>query len=905
MVAAGVAAMAGTRGLAGVALACAADGQWAAIPPGGDWTQDADELKRRARGRAVLTDSPRNADALLVSLNLLPIPEVWNVLELAALVLPDCGGASLDHVGAYLGVEPPDDDGLAARARLINDVFEALVEHVEALGLPTLLTLNRLAIALDWPLRSLFRQLQQQYPESEVHAALANATPIGGWIAQALPRRRKQAERQEPTPAPLDLDGLAAVYAADSRLAQALPHYEPRQEQIRMATIVAGTLNDGGQLLVEAGTGTGKGLAYLIPAALWAVQNGQRVVVSTSTTNLQDQLYEHDVPLVRAALGPEQPLKATVLKGRGNYLCLRRWQLLLHTEELGIEERTLLIKTLFWLPRTQTGDRAELRLTAGEEEVWERISAVTEVCTPTRCSYHRIGVCWLARARRAAEESHIVITNHALLLSDLVQRSQVLPDYDALVLDEAHHLEDEATAQMGWRLGERELINRLEALWSPGHGASGIVPQARAALLLGLGALPAELAAELQGGENSVVQLGFLLRGLFEGFVRVFEESQTRDDATVRINAAIRAGSTWQSLETLWLDAQEQITAVEQLSGALIDDLRELGASHERAKELISELSGQIEYWRDVRRRLQRALQMPTPLALYWLSLVGRQRTVQLNAAPLDVGELLRERLFSRTHASVLTSATLAIDGSFEYIKHRIGLEDADSAALGSSYDYARAALLYVPNDLPDPTQQGYQPLVERAIFDVVTRLRGRALVLFTSHAHLRQTYQALRDALLRERIIVLGQGIDESSRSRLLQAFRNSGRVVLFGTSAFWEGVDVIGDALSCVLVCRLPFSVPTDPIYAARAELFDEPFSQYAVPQAVLRLKQGFGRLIRGPEDRGAVVVLDRRLVTRPYGQTFLRSLPPATLKQGPLSRTSVEVQEWVNEAPLQLTL
>jgi DNA polymerase-3 subunit epsilon/ATP-dependent DNA helicase DinG len=275
-----------------------------------------------------------------------------------------------------------------------------------------------------------------------------------------------------------------------------------------------------------------------------------------------------------------------------------------------------------------------------------------------------------------------------------------------------------------------------------------------------------------------------------------------------------------------------------------------------------------------------------------------------LNAAPLEVASLLRDRLFAAPEATILVSATMAIGGSFDYVKQRLGLEDARAEALGSPFDYARAALLYVPNDLPDPTQAGYQASMERAIMDVVRRLRGRTLVLFTSRVHLRTTYQALREPLAAQHITLLAQGIDESSRTRLLEAFRRGSRVVLFGTNAFWEGIDVVGEALSCVMVTRLPFAVPTDPIYAARAEQFDEPFSQYAVPQAVLRLKQGFGRLIRSRTDRGAVVMLDRRLVTRFYGQVFVRSLPPCSVKQGPAARTGLEAAEWLTPAT-QLTL
>jgi Rad3-related DNA helicase len=260
------------------------------------------------------------------------------------------------------------------------------------------------------------------------------------------------------------------------------------------------------------------------------------------------------------------------------------------------------------------------------------------------------------------------------------------------------------------------------------------------------------------------------------------------------------------------------------------------------------------------------------------------------------VGGLLRDRLFAAPDASVLVSATLAIGNSFDYVKRRLGLEDAAAHALGSPFDYASAALLYVPNDLPDPNQPGYQTQLERTILDVVTRLRGRTLVLFTSRAHLKATHQALREQFTARGITLLAQGIDETSRTRLLESFRRGSRVVLFGTNAFWEGIDVVGDALSCVMVTRLPFAVPTDPVYAARAEQFEQPFGEYAVPQAVLRLKQGFGRLIRSRTDRGAVIVLDRRLVTRFYGQVFLRSLPPCSVKQGPAARAGQEAANWL---------
>jgi Rad3-related DNA helicase len=713
----------------------------------------------------------------------------------------------------------------------------------------------------------------------------------------------------------MDLDpaDLARRLAPGGGIASALDGYEPRDEQIAMAQLVAQALNAGGQLLIEAGTGTGKSLAYLLPTALDAVRNGRRVVVSTATTTLQDQLLEHDLPLAEAGLEGEAQLRATVLKGRTNYLCLRRWQLLLQAGDLSRAERLLLIKTLFWLPRTTRGDRAELNLSAEEEDGWQRLAAVAEACTPLRCEYHRIGVCFLARARRAAEESHIVIANHALLLSDLASRSRVLPDYDALVVDEAHHLEDEATQQLGWRLGEREPLNRLERLWSVGGGGmTGAAPEALGLIAAGSGLrVPADLQPAIESGQQAVVQLSSAIRRLFEGLLRLLEDPEllvgAGDDTALRVTNAVRAGSGWQELEHLWADGVEHLRALERAVIEIAAELHSLPSPTDAARDLANELDAQLDYWRDLRRRLQASVHEPGQGTVYWISGGGRFRSAWLNAAPVDVSGLLRDRLFSAPEATVLVSATMAIASSFDYVKLRLGLEDARAHALGSPFDYARAALLYVPNDLPDPTQPGYQAQLEQTILEVITRLHGRTLVLFTSRAHLRTTYQSLRHRLASNGIKLLGQGIDESSRTRLLESFRRGSRVALFGTNAFWEGIDVVGDALSCVMMTRLPFAVPTDPVYAARAEQFDDPFGQFAVPQAVLRLKQGFGRLIRSRTDRGAVVVLDRRIVTRFYGQVFVRSLPPCSIKQGPASRAAAEVTQWITpEVPaLQMGL
>jgi DNA polymerase-3 subunit epsilon/ATP-dependent DNA helicase DinG len=860
-------------------------------------TEDTRRLAELADSVPVVTDDPASAIELLQQSGA-PTHLVWDVLELATLLVPACPRDSLERAASFFGIVV---DQQLERLLMLFELLVALVAQVET---QTLLHVTRLAMGLDWPLRSFFNQVQSGRALSQLETgALASGAPIGGWIAQGAPARRRRSELPEPPHRPLkplDPDEIASCLAPDAAIAHALAGYEPRNEQLVMAQLVADTLNEGGQLVLEAGTGTGKSLAYLLPAALQAVRNDRRVVVSTATTTLQDQLFEHDLPLVQHSMRNErQALRASVLKGRNNYLCLRRWQLLLQAGDLSAADRTLLIKTLFWLPRTATGDRAELQLSQAEEESWQRLSAVAEACTPLRCAYHRIGVCFVARARRAAEESHVVIANHALLLSDLVSRSRVLPDYDALVIDEAHHLEDEATQQLGWRLGERELLTRLERLWSVGN--TGAIPEALSLIAASNGlAVPSGLRPSVERGEQAAARLTTAIRAFFERLVRLLEDPELLaiggDDLTLRITPAVRAGSAWQELEQAWSSAVDDQQELERAIIEVTAELEGLPGKSDAARDLAAELSGHLDYWHDIRRRLQVCVHEPNPGVVHWISGGGRFRWAWLNAAPIEVAALLRDRLFSAPEASVLVSATLAIGGSFEYVERRLGLEEATSHALGSPFDYARAALLYVPNDLPDPTQPGYQTLLERTILDVVTRLRGRTLVLFTSRAHLKTTYHVLRDRLASRGITLMAQGIDESSRTRLLERFRRGSRVALFGTNAFWEGIDVVGEALSCVMVTRLPFAVPTDPIYAARAEQFDDPFSQYAVPQAVLRLKQGFGRLIRSRTDRGAVIVLDRRILTRFYGRVFVRSLPACSVKQGPAGRAGLEAADWL---------
>jgi Rad3-related DNA helicase len=408
------------------------------------------------------------------------------------------------------------------------------------------------------------------------------------------------------------------------------------------------------------------------------------------------------------------------------------------------------------------------------------------------------------------------------------------------------------------------------------------------------------------------------LFGELRGFVGARSERGGQDNLSLRITPAVRNSRDWQALERGWSTLQERWVALARPVAELFSDLEGLAlsarggengdASHNASpqrdgdaaaagtvEELTAELEGFLRFSEGVQEAMDRILAAPSEDEVYWLSLRGGSE-IALHAAPLHVGDRLWDELFSRKDAAIVTSATLSTEGSFRYLRDRLGLREVRELRVGSPFDYHRSTLLYVPTDVPEPGQAYHQHRLVDTLVELVGTLGGRTLVLFTSHSQLRQTHEALRAPMEAQRVVLLGQNID-GSRARLLETFRAGPRAVLLGTSSFWEGVDVVGEALSCLVIARLPFAVPTDPVFAARSELFHDPFQEYAVPQAILRFKQGFGRLIRSRTDRGVVAVLDRRLVSKSYGRAFLASLPDCTVRTGPARDLPASAEAWLS--------
>lgn len=839
----------------------------------------------------------------------------FDTFELASVLLPGLPAYDLGSIGRTLGVEPEREHRALGDALVTGRVFLQLLAMMRDLSLDVLTQINALAAHVpDWAPARLFSDALRDRLRTHFQAADRPESPFRRRADAGDDRQSEEAElpfltsqtrsgesglHPSEAPGPVEIEELSDLMQAGGAVASSLEGFQERPEQLRMMGAIAQAFGQQHHLLVEAGTGTGKSLAYLLPAIYYSVKNGEHVVISTNTVNLQDQLYHKDLPALQGSLPVR--FNAALVKGRANYVCLRRWQVMSRSPNLGREEAMLLIKTLVWLTTTSTGDRAELNLSASDAALWSRMSANAESCALGRCPQFRRGNCFVQRARKSAESAHVIVVNHALLLSDLAT-SGVLPEYSHVVIDEAHHLEEEATEQLGFDVGRTDLSSFLASIFqvSSGFRSSGYLSELSD--IVRLARLSPEIAANLRAQIASAtvaVETAIEETQQFFDALRCFlqdhAEDRRREGSRLRLTQSVRNQPGWSEIEIRWADLGSRLRTSERAISRVQKTMEDLedDALPER-DGLVADAEGFRSFLDRVDAQGLEIVSEPTHNGIYWIE--GRMGDdLVLRSAPLHVGDALNAVLFTAKRSVVLTSATMTTEGCFDYVKERLGIETAAELMLGSPFDYRKSTLLYIAQDVPEPSKPSYQRAVEAAIADLVSALQGRTLVLFTSHGQLRLTNSAIRPRLEEQGIMVLAHGLD-GSRRRLLQAFKGAERAVLFGTSSFWEGIDVVGEALSCVIIVKLPFAVPTDPIIAARSESFDEPFRQYSVPQTILKFKQGFGRLIRSASDRGIVAILDSRVKSKFYGASFIQSLPQCTVKVGSASGMVPAAVDWL---------
>jgi DNA polymerase-3 subunit epsilon/ATP-dependent DNA helicase DinG len=802
--------------------------------------------------------------------------EVLDTLDVARILLPDAPSHSLPLLASELGLEQPRphralDDADATRQLLLR-----LREEAAALDEELKLSMLALVAPYGWAVASFFAD------------ALAEDAPAPP-MRPARKSPEQPSERVGKGEPPDDDHAMVALLGPEGPLARGFPGYEHRESQLQMLLAVSQIIRRGGTLVVEAGTGTGKSLAYLIPAAARAVRRGERVVIATHTHTLQEQLVEKDIPALRRWLPWE--FRACLLKGRSNYVSLRRWRRYLAEPCRDSAELCFKLKALVWLRRTETGDRSELRLQGTEEAFWARIASDPLDCVGFHCTD---ADCFVHRARAEAESADLVIVNHALLLADAGTKGNLLPPYEHLVVDEAHHLEDAATDGLRSEVdgaGVVALLNRLASLDESGR---------RQGLIQDILIRPRfDLAGDaLLEAEPSALAASAHVAALFEAtaeWARArLPEANGRRDESLRLLPEHREDAGWDRLSGLASDATTALAALQADLGRAVASRSVFGDQEpDQSLREVEVIRGRLE---ESRRALAEAFAEPDPNRVYWFVLLARTNSVLLRSALLDVGSLLREHVYQDRSSVVLTSASLAVAGNFDYFCSRAGVSRAaETLVVPSPFDYLRQSLICLPTDMPEPDHEDFEPMVEEVVADVARRLEGRTLALFTSHQQLRDVYTALKHRSDLDEVLILGQGMD-GQRRQVLQAFEDSDRALLLGTAGLWEGIDIPGDQLSCVVIVRLPFPVPTEPVYAARSERLRDPFVQYALPMAVLRLKQGFGRLIRRQDDRGAVVLLDGRVLARDYGRAFLEGLPPASRLVGPASEVGEQVEDWL---------
>ncbi|HTP03408.1 MAG TPA: helicase C-terminal domain-containing protein [Anaerolineales bacterium] len=819
--------------------------------------------------------------------------EVIDTYELAAVLIPNASRYNLGALGRELGILYAQVHRAMDDAKITQAVFLRLLEMARELPPKLLADIVRLGEPLDWDANYVFQHVLQERAKEGIQPRTSKQDK-GVWFDAT---RYPPLENPE-QPYPLDCEEVASLLEYGGPFSQYFESYEHRPEQVEMLRAVAAALSEGNHLLVEAGTGVGKSFAYLIPAALFAIRNNARVLISTNTINLQDQLIQKDIPDLRRALNID--LRAAVLKGRSNYLCPRRLENMMRFGPRNADEMRVLGKVLVWQTGDQAGDRNSINLNGNaERDVWVRLSAEDDACTTETCLKRMGGACPFHRARMAAQSAHLLVVNHALLLSDVATGNKVLPEYSRLIIDEGHHVESATTNALSFRMTQYELERLLKDLGGPNAGILGrLLTETRTGLR------PSEVAL-LQQLADRATDMAFRLEQYNREFFNTIgefaalqrEDQQPRNYSwQARILPATRALPGWDQVEMAWDATGEAFTLLLKLLADIHKAGSELYADgHENLEDVLGEISNAYRRLSEAQANLAGMIADPADDQVYWIEVNPTGSRLSLNAAPLRVGNLIEKYLWHEKASVIVTSATLTAHGEFQYLRNTLGADEADELQLGSPFDYENSTLLYVANDMPEPNVNGYQQALDRAIVSTAKAIGGRMLVLFTSYAQLKKTSQAITGPLGSEDIFVYEQG-DGSSPNALLDSFKSTERAVLLGTRSFWEGVDVPGATLSAVLITKLPFDVPTDPLIAARSELYEDSFNEYYLPEAILKFRQGFGRLIRTASDRGIVAILDRRVLTKQYGRLFLESLPRCTVRQGPVMGMARAASQWL---------
>lgn len=759
-----------------------------------------------------------------------------DTLKLASILLPHLPSLSLDTISRQLKIPHPNKHRAMADAQVCVDLFHLLKDKISDIPAPTLHEIQNLLPRATWELSDLFSSVKPRPPE--VHPS--PTTPENPALL--------------PHP-PNSTDELLELLSSTSPLAQNIAHYEHRPGQQKLLNAITSAIQNKHHLLAEAGTGTGKTMAYLLAAAYSKHQWQQKTIISTHTNPLQDQILYKDFPLIKRIF-PE--VKIAMLKGRKKYLSLERFNRLKQKPQLDEHELTTIIKVLLWLDKTSTGDLDELHLQNKETLLYEEICCDPEHINSEPTSDNQKD--FLSEARRKAEAADIVIANHALLIQDRLADHKILPESSLLIIDEAHHLEKTVTDAMSTALGN----TRLQKLWDRfTHEIDYLINQ-NPQLNTAFTSTYSQIKDFRETSINMVEKSFYHMELTMEKFARTLPGIPT----TLNLNKLIYESLHWQNA----------INSLQTNPDLLINLRKILHSTTEffldakiRERNCLDHLKNIIKFHQTAQDYLNHNTDY-----ISWLSR-GFDESLHWHIAPLAIQSIINQQVFSPHQSVILTSATLSTLGNFSYIRSELGLdENFNEIIISSHFSYPDQVQIIIPEDMADPRDPTYINQCEKIIHDVIVKNGGRTLALFTAKKDLSRVFHNLAPQLKTSGISLLGQNLS-GGRGKIIAHFQDEpGQCAILGTNSFWEGVDLTGDILNCVIIQKLPFDPPEDPIILARSSRFEKPFEQFSLPRAILRFKQGFGRLIRSSRDTGSVIILDSRLIQKPYGKDFISSLP-----------------------------
>ena len=814
---------------------------------------------------------------------------LFDTLDLSYVIYPTQLDYSLTGLSLFLELDISNSHRAMADCENTMNLFLNLLRSIKSLKLQTFVQINNMAAKGSWDSRPVL----QTWLAERLLSEKTNKPPP--YSQQDIP---VDVQTEVQTKDQNFSDDLQEIFSDHGALAYSLTAFEERQEQLDMAVMVKETIENNRTSIIEAGTGVGKSMAYLIPAIQYAKDNDKRVVISTNTINLQDQLMEEDLPMAAYAVkaanksDTDNDVRYSVLKGRRNYLCLKNFRNFASREQLDKTETILISKILVWLDITLTGDQAELNLSRAQHRfLWSRLNAEGAFM----CGGYN-GKCFLKQAREEANNSDLVVVNHSLLMADLKSGRSLLPEFEALVIDEAHHLEDQATQAFGFQVSHGLAGETLSSL----RGRDSIFSNINA-LFTPL-KMNAEDVSRLSRSSESVAlsltKLQDSFNILFSSATEIMKQSISHKSSfSPSDKYRIKIGEEpplWEDLCSLGRDIGEHVSAIlkEFIAASRILEKYE---NRRSVVEILGDIQNTQNSITEANNFIQHFLFERTENYVYWISHDHNPDYSTLSGAPIEVGDQLRDQLFDQNFSVVITSATLSTDGSFQHINQRLGINPENQLLLGSPFPYEDLATVVMPTDIPDPREPYYEEMVAKNIYQAAMAAGGRTIALFTSYSSLKSVFQLLKDEYSGEHLDILAQGISGTPR-QLIERMKKHPETVLLGTSSFWEGIDLRGDALQILVITRLPFDVPTDPIYAARAEKYSNPFMEYALPSAIIRFRQGFGRLVRSNKDRGAVFILDSRVINSRYGHRFIKALPKMEIQRPKSEEVEGIVSNWL---------